>query len=167
MVRSDLIAWVDDSVGSVVLADTSGVVFKRFPDPDRSEGTGSATGSPDGRSIITTRWTTDLDSLLFTKIDLKDGRRQRLGGVRAEGAGQTLWATDGTIQAAVLETLGTLTLYRLDIKGGAPVRFASYPSEGPLYLSFSQDGRRALRVETRPRGDVWMVRNFDGQARED
>jgi hypothetical protein len=163
LVRSDLMAWVDDSAGSVVLADTNGVVVKRFPDPDRNEGAGTATGSPDGRSIITTRWTSDLDSLLFTKIDLKDGRRQRLGGVRAEGAGQTVWATDGTIQAAVLETLGTLALYHLDIHGGPPVRFASYPSEGSLYLTFSNDGRRALRVETRPRGDVWMVRNFDGR----
>jgi hypothetical protein len=166
MVRNDLMAWLDASAGSVVLADTSGVVVKRFPDPDRSEGTGSATGSPDGRSMITTRWTPDFDSLLFTKIDLKDGYRQRIGGVRAEGAGQTLWATDGTIQAAVLETLGTLSLYRLDLNGGPPVRFASYPSEGSLYLTFSRDGRRALKVETRPRGDVWMVKNFDGQARE-
>jgi hypothetical protein len=163
LIRSDLMAWVDDSAGSVVLADTNGVVVKRFPDPDRNEGAGSATGSPDGRSIITTRWTSDLDSLLFTRIDLKDGRRQRLGGVRAEGAGQTVWAADGTIQAAVLETLGTLALYRLDINGGPPIRFASYPSEGSLYLTFSNDGRRALRVETRPRGDVWMVRNFDGR----
>jgi hypothetical protein len=165
MVRSDLMAWVDDFGGSVVLADTNGVVVKRFADPDRSEGSGSATGSPDGRSMITTRWTPDFDSLLFTKIDLKDGRRQRLGGVRAEGAGQTLWATDGTIQVAVLETLGTLALYRLDTNGRPPVRLASFPSEGSLYLTFSQDGRRALKVEVRPRGDVWMMRNFDGRGR--
>ena len=125
------------------------------------------TGSPDGRSMLTTRWTPGFDSLLFTKIDLKDGRRQRLGGVRAEAPSHTLWATDGTIQVTVLETLGTLVLYRLDINGAPPVRLASYPSEGGLYLTFSQDGRRALKVETRPRGDVWMVRNFDGQARED
>jgi hypothetical protein len=163
MVGSDLMAWVDDSAGSVVLADTTGVVVKRFPDPERSEGSGSVAGSPDGRSILTTRWTADFDSLVFTKIDLEDGHRQRLGGLRSEGLGQTLWAADGTIQVAVLETLGTLALYRLDTNGKPPVRLASYPSEGGLYLTFSRDGRRALRVETRPRGDVWMVRNFDGR----
>jgi hypothetical protein len=164
MVRSDLMAWVDDSAASVVLADTNGVVVKRFPDPDRSERSGSVIGSPDGRSMITTRWTPEFDGLLFTKIDLKDGRRQRLGGVRAEALAHTLWATDGTIQAAVLETLGSLALYRLDLNGRPPVRFASYPAEGGLYLTFSRDGRRALKVEVRPRGDVWMVRNFDGRG---
>ena len=165
MVRDDLMAWVDDSAGSIVLADTNGVEVKRLPDPDRSQGIGSVDGSPDGRSVLTTRWTAGFDSLLFTKIDLRDGHRRPLGGVRAEVHSQTLWATDGTIQVAVLETLGTLALYRLDIDGGPPVRLASYPSEGRLYLTFSRDGRRAVKVEMRPRGDVWMVRNFDGRAR--
>jgi hypothetical protein len=167
MVRDDLMAWVDDSAGSVVLADTTGAVVKRLPDPDRSEGAGTVIGSPDGRSLLTTRWAAGLDSLLLTRIDLKDGHRRRLGGVRAESHSQTLWANDGTIQVAVLETLGTLALYRLDTNGGPPVRLASYPSEGRLYLTFSQDGRRALKVENRPRGDVWMVRNFDGRGRVD
>jgi len=164
MVRDDLMAWVDDSAGSIVLADTNGVEVRRLADPDRSEGRGSVTGSPDGRSVLTTRWTAGLDSLVFTRIDLKDGHRRRLGALRSEGLSQSLWAADGTIQVAVLETLGTLALYRLDTHGKPPVRLASYPSEGGLYLSFSKDGRRALRVETRPRGDVWVLRNFDGRA---
>jgi len=163
MVRDDLMAWIDDSAGTIVLADTNGVEVRRLPDPDRSERHGSVRGSPDGRSVLTTRWNAGLDSLLFTKIDLKDGHRQRLGALRAEDFGSTLWATDGTIQVAVLETLGTLALYRLDINGRPPVRLASFPSEGGLYITFSQDGRRAVKVETRPRGDVWMVRNFDGR----
>jgi protein kinase-like protein len=138
MIRDDLMAWVDDSAGSIGLADTNGVEVKRLPDPDRSERSGSVTGSPDGRSVITSRWTAGFDSLLFTKIDLQDGHRRRLGGVRAENFSQTLWATDGTIQVAVLETLGTLALYRLDVDGGPPVRLASYPSEGRLYLTYSE-----------------------------
>jgi dipeptidyl aminopeptidase/acylaminoacyl peptidase len=167
IVRDDLMAWIDDSAGSIVLADTNGVEVRRLADPDRSERYGSVRGSPDGRSVLTTRWNAGLDSLLFTKIDLKDGHRQRLGAVRAEDYGSTLWAADGTIQVAVLETLGTLALYRLDINGRPPARLASFPSEGGLYITFSRDGRRALKVESRPRGDVWMLRNFDGRRRVD
>jgi dipeptidyl aminopeptidase/acylaminoacyl peptidase len=163
MIRDDMMAWVDDSAGSIVFADTNGLEVKRLADPDRSERMGSVTGSPDGRSIITTRWTPSFDSLVFTWIDLRDGHRQRLGRVRAEAPGHALWANDGTVQAAVQETLGSLVLYRLDLNGGSPVRLASYPSEGSLYHSFSQDGLRALKVESRPRGDVWMARNFDGR----
>jgi len=163
MVRDDLMAWVDDSAGAIVIADSNGVEIRRLPDPDRSEQSGHVTGSPDGRSILTWRWNASVDSILFTRVDLADGRRLRVGGLRAEEMAGAFWAPDGSIQAVVLETLGSVIFYRLDPSGRAPVRLASYPVEGPLYYTFSNDGRRAVKVESRPRGDVWMVRNFDGR----
>lgn len=93
MVRDDVMAWVDDSAGSIVLADTNGAEVKRLADPDRSERRGSVTGSPDGRSLLTARWTVGNDSLVFTRIDLKDGQRRRLGGLRSEGLSQSLGPT--------------------------------------------------------------------------
>jgi hypothetical protein len=164
MVRDDLMAWVEDSAHGIALADTNGVVSRRLPDPDGSERTGQVTGSADGRSMLTSRWNAGLDSLRFTIIDLTDGRRRRLGALRAEGPAGAFWAPDGSIQVAVLETLGTLAFYRLDEHGGPPVRLAASSAEGPLYYTFSKDGRRAVKVESRPRGDVWTVRNFDGRG---
>jgi dipeptidyl aminopeptidase/acylaminoacyl peptidase len=164
VVADNLLSWIDDSTGSIVLADTNGVELRRFPDPDRSERSGSVTGSPDGNSLLTSRWSAGLDSLLFTKVDLRDGLRRRIAGLRAEGPAGVLWAKDGTIQVAILETLGSVAFYRLDAHGGPPLRLGSYPAEGMLYFTFSTDGGRAVKVETRPRGDVWMVRNFDGRA---
>jgi hypothetical protein len=98
-------------------------------------------------------------------MDLDGGRRQRLGGLLVEEPAGILWEPGGGIQIGVLETLGTLAFYRMDPRGGRPVRLGSYPAEGLLYHTFSRDGRRAVKVETRPRGDVWTARNFDGLAR--
>ncbi len=164
-VRADLFAWIDDSAASIVLLDTNGVELRRLPDPDRSELYGDVSGSPDGRSMLTTRWNAGFDTLLFTKIDLAAGHRQRIGRLRVEAPAGVFWGMDGTIQVAVLETLGTLAFYRLDQRGGPPVRLGSHPAEGPVYYTFSRDGRRAVKVESRPRGDVWMIRNFDGRGR--
>jgi hypothetical protein len=113
--------------------------------------------------MLTSRWNAGSDSLVFTMIDLTDGRRRRIGALRAEESAGPFWAADGSIQVALLETLGTLAFYRLDQRGRPPVRLAASPAEGPMYYTFSKDGRRAVKMETRPRGDVWMVRNFDGR----
>jgi hypothetical protein len=164
-VGPDLIGWVDDSAFSIVLVDTNGVERRRIADPDRSERHGELYPSPDGRSMLTSRWSAGFDTLLFTRMDLDGGRRQRLGGLLAEEPAGILWEPGGGIQIGVLETLGTLAFYRMDPRGGRPVRLASYPAEGLLYHTFSRDGRRAVKVETRPRGDVWTARNFDGRVR--
>jgi hypothetical protein len=186
VVREDLFGWIDDSAGSVVLADTNGVEVRRFPDTDTTEridraggigghatgGIGNAEriersgvvyGSPDGRSLLTSRWTAGFDSLLFARLDLATGHREWLAGLRVEEPSGVFWAPNGTIQVAVLETLQTLAFYRLDQRGGPAVRVGSFPTEGTVYYTFSRDGRRAVEVEGRPRGDVWMVRNFDGR----
>jgi hypothetical protein len=163
-VRDNLLAWVDDSAGAVVLADTTGRELRRLPDPDRSERTGTVSGSPDGRHLFTSRWNAGFDSLRFTKISLADGHRQPLGSLRMEEPAGSFWAPDGSIQLAVLETIGTLAVYRLDQRGGPPVRLGSFSAEGAVYFTFSKDGRRAVKVESRPRGDVWIMRNFDGRG---
>jgi dipeptidyl aminopeptidase/acylaminoacyl peptidase len=164
-VPGGLLAWVDDSAGAIVLADTTGHEVRRLADPDRGERSGFVRASPDGASLLSNRWSSGFDSMLFTRIDPKDGHRQRLGGLPAEGLPGLFWDREGSIQIAVLETLGTLVFYRLNTRGRAPIRLASYPVEGPLYLTFSNDGRRAVKVESRPRGDVWVLRNFDGRRR--
>jgi hypothetical protein len=161
-VGPDLLAWLDDS--AIVLTDTNGVELRRLADPDRSERGGWVDGSPDGRSLVTRRWNTGLDVLYFTRVSLEDGRRQRLGELRIEVPAGIFWEPGGKIQIAVLETLGTLAFYRLDQHGGPPVRLGSEAAEGLVWITYSRDGRRAIKVESRPRGDVWMIRNFDGRA---
>jgi hypothetical protein len=162
-VGPDMLAWVDDSAFSIVLADTNGVELRRLADPDRSERAGLVIASPDGRNLFTSRWSVGFDSLLYTTIDLETGRRKRLGGLPVEEPGGIFWEPGGSLQISVMETLGTLAFYRIDKNAGRPVRLASFPAEGLLYYSFSRDGRRAVKVERKPRGDVWMVSNFDGR----
>jgi hypothetical protein len=162
-----VLGWVNDSAYAVVLADSNGKVMRRFPDPDRSERYGLVIGSPDGRKLFTIRWSAGLDSLLFTLIDPESGARRRLGGLRVEEPSGFFWAADGSIQIGVLETWGTQAFYRLDPASGRTTRLAAFPAGGLSFYSFSRDGRRAVRSESRPRGDVWMIRNFDGRAAPD
>jgi hypothetical protein len=157
-----LLAWLGDS--AIVLADTNGVELRRLADPGRGEGPGWVYGSPDGKSLVTLRWNAGFDVLQITRVSLENGRRQRLGELRIEVPAGMFQESNGSIQIAVLETLGTLTFYRLDQHGGPPVRLGSEPAEGAVSYTYSRDGRRAVKVESRPRGDVWMIRNFDGRA---
>ena len=166
VIRDDMLAYVDDSAGAVVLVDTNGVERRRFADPDRTEGGGHVEAFSDGRSLISTRWNAAVDTVLFTKIDMGTGRRQRIGALPAEELGWVFLESDGALQVAVLETRGTLSLYRVR-QAARPVRLATYPAEGSVYYTFARDGRRAIKVELRPRGDAWMIRNFDGRARRD
>ena len=161
-VGPNLIGRLEDS--AIVLADTNLVELRQLPDPDRSEGPGWLYGSPDGKSLVTLRWNAGFDVLQVTRVSLDDGRRQRLGELRIEAPAGMFLETDGSIQLAVLETLGTLAFYRLDRRGGPPVRVGSQSAEGAVAYTYSSDGRRAVKVESRPRGDVWMIRNFDGRA---
>jgi dipeptidyl aminopeptidase/acylaminoacyl peptidase len=161
-VGPNLLALLGDS--AIVLTDTNLVELRRLPDPDRSEGPGWVYASPDGESLVTLRWSTGFDVILISRVSLEDGRRQRLGELRIEAPAGMFSEPDGSIQIAVLETLGTLAFYRLDRRGGPPVRLGSEPAEGAVSYTYSRDGRRAIKVESRPRGDVWMIRNFDGQV---
>ena len=164
VVPGDLLAYVDDSAGAVVLVDTNGVERRRFADSEGTERSGHVQAFTDGRSLLSTRWNAAIDSVLFTRIDQGTGRRQRIGALPAEELGWVFVEADGAIQVAVLETQGTLSLYRVR-QAARPVRLATYPAEGSVYYTFARDGRRAIKVELRPRGDAWMIRNFDGRAR--
>jgi hypothetical protein len=161
-VGPNLLALVGDS--AIVLTDTNLVELRQLPDPDRSEGPGWVYGSPDGTSLVTLRWNAGFDVIQITRVSLENGRRQRLGELRIEAPAGMFSEPDGSIQIPVLETLGTLAFYRLDRHGGPPVRLGSEPVEGAVSYTYSRDGRRAVKVESRPRGDVWMIRNFDGRA---
>ena len=158
------IGWVSDSSFAVVLADTSGKVLRRLPDPDRSERAGLVLASPDGRRLFTSRWNVAYDSLIFNVIDIQSGARRRLGGLLVEEPSGFFWAPDGSIQFWILESWGTQSVYRLDTRSGRIERQATFPAEGLLFYTFSRDGLRAVRSESRPRGDVWTVRNFDGRG---
>jgi hypothetical protein len=161
----DLLGMVDDSAFTIALADTNGVEIRRLSDPDQSERGGWTVACPDGRSIFTSRWNVEYNRQLITHIDLASGHRQRIGDLPVEEVAGAVCEADGSLQMVILETLGTQAFYRIGANGGRPVRLATAPAEGLLFYSFSLDGRRAVKTETRPRGDVWMVHNFDGRAR--
>jgi hypothetical protein len=161
-VGPNLLALVGDS--AIVLTDTNLVEVRQLPDPDRSEGPGWVYGSPDGTSLVTLRWNAGFDVIQIARVSLENGRRQRLGELRIEAPAGMFSEPDGSIQIPVLETLGTLAFYRLDRHGAPPVRLGSEPVEGAVSYTYSRDGRRAVKVESRPRGDVWMIRNFDGRV---
>jgi tRNA A-37 threonylcarbamoyl transferase component Bud32/dipeptidyl aminopeptidase/acylaminoacyl peptidase len=161
----NLLGMVDDSAFTIPLADTNGVEIRRLADPDSSERGGWIAPCPDGRSIVTSRWNVEYSHQLISRIDLASGQHQRIGDLPVEEMTGLACEADGSIQVALLETLGTQAFYRIDKNGGRPVKLATAPAEGYLFYSFSLDGRRAVKTETRPRGDVWMIHNFDGRAR--
>ena len=166
-VGEDQLAWIDDSAGTVVVGDTNGVERRRFAYPDFERNLWLK-GSPDGRSVLTMQWSVDYDSLLFTTFAVADGEQRRIAGLLADHfGGDVHWEADGSIQVPLMETLGSLAFYQLDSDGKHdPVRLGSHPVEGLLYYTFSRDGRRAVRVDMRRRGDAWMISNFDGRGQE-
>jgi dipeptidyl aminopeptidase/acylaminoacyl peptidase len=160
----NLLEMVDDSAFTIALADTNGVEIRRLPDPDHSERAGWTAACPDAKSIFTSRWNVAYNHQLITHIDLADGHHRRIGDLPVEEVTGLFCESDGSLQIAILETLGTQAFYRIDRNGGRPVKLATAPAEGYLFYAFSLDGRRAVKTETRLRGDVWMVHNFDGRA---
>ena len=115
--------------------------------------------SPDGRSVATTVWLPNEDTLGVHVISLADGSVRRVGTFFGEGSETPRWLEDGTLLVVIQETGWTAALYRLTIATGRSVRLGVLPGT-PASYRFAADGKRGIVRAADSRPDIYLIRNF-------
>jgi eukaryotic-like serine/threonine-protein kinase len=115
--------------------------------------------SPDGRDAARLGFAPDNSEMVLDRISLLDGSATRLASVRAEGARQTYWLSDGSLVLQLVESSSSLVWFRVPDTGGRPVRLGT-PPHYPAEYSISLDGREVVASVRADLPDIYLIRNF-------